>query len=223
VIRASQELQFPPEITATTAVTAPITKALADRAEIPPEVPPTGSTLWQLLSQVKLSFVEWCGLLLLLGLLGAGAVAVYVFTIRRLPSESELAKTREFPIQGEHFSILAAASHWRTPNPSDKARLGSQLIPVLTLKCGGGPATLRIFFRNSEGEMVGDAVTRPTKDDGELEIPASAGFDDVGMHAAYRTGQGPRWTIEIWEAPVGKSTGADFKKLFSLPVSTVCR
>jgi hypothetical protein len=175
------------------------------------------------LSRMNLSILERCGLLLLLGLLGAGGVAVYFFTVHRLPSESGFTKSNSFPLQGQHLSVLAAASYWRAPNASDTARRGTVLLPVLTLKSSGGSAAIRVFFRNSEGELVGDAVTQSTKDGGELEIPATAGFDDRGMHAAYRTGQGPPWTVEVWEAPSGKSTTADFKKLLTMPVSTVCR
>jgi hypothetical protein len=222
LIRVNPELQSESEITADPAVSVPLPKGATDRVEISPEIA-GGITPQRLVSQLKLSFIECCGLVLLLGLLGAGAVAVYVFTIHRLPSASELAKKNEFPVQGEHFSVLAAGSFWREPISSDTARRGTQMLPVLTLKAGGGPAEIRVFFRDSEGELVGDAVTRTIKEGGDLEIAATAGFEDRGMHAAYRTDQGPRWTIEIFESPAGKSTGADFKKLFTLPVSTVCR
>lgn len=221
VITISPNLQPTPEIQATAAAVQ-VAAAATKQGEISPTAGRDTSPQ-RTLPRANLSILERCGLLLLLGILGAGGVAVYFFTIHRLPSESGLVKSNAFPLQGEYLSVLVAASYWRAPNASDTARRGTVLLPVLTLKSSGGPAALRVFFRNSEGELVGDAVTQSTKGGGELEIPATAGFDDRGMHAAYRTGQGPPWTVEVWEAPSGKSTTADFKKLLTLSISTICR
>ena len=170
--------------------------------------------------RLHLSKLEGLGLVALLALLCGAGTVIFFLTIHRLPTKSELAKPNNFPIPGKHLTILSAASHWRAPGPTDTARRGTQLLPVLKLKSSGGPAAIRVFFRNSDGELVGDAVTRLIKTGSELEVVATAGFDDVGMHAAYRNGSSKPWTIEILEAPTENSAGPEFKKLFVMNIST---
>ena len=84
----------------------------------------------------------------------------------------------------------------------------------------GAPASIRVFFRNSDGEVIGDAVTRTLTPGPPLEVAATAGFEDVGMHAAYRTGQSKPWTVQVDEAPAADSPSSDYKKLFEMNVST---
>ena len=200
--------------------------AAAKPAGKPTGKPPASTgevSLWQLISRVNFSFFEYCGLALLLGLLTAGGVAIYYYTLHRLPIKSPYAVANKFPVQGEHLAIVSASSFWRAPGPGDTARRGTQLLPVLAFKSTGGPASIRVLFRDGNGILIGDAVTQPMKDGAEVEISATAGFEDRGMHAGYRTGQEPPWTIEICEAAPGKFTGADFKTVLTLPVSTVCQ
>ena len=77
-----------------------------------------------------------------------------------------------------------------------------------------------MFFRDQDGLVTGDAVTRAIQPGVPLQIAATAGFEDVGMHAAYRTGQSKPWTIEVLEAPSATSANAEFKKLFEINIST---
>jgi hypothetical protein len=187
--------------------------------EFPPPVRETPTPVsWK--TRLHLSSLERIGIGALLVLLCLAGTVVYFFTIHRLPSRPEFTNANEFPIHGKHLAILSASSHWRAPKPTDTARRGTQLLPVLNLKSSGGPAAVRVFFRNSEGELVGDAVTRLIQTDGDLEVVATAGFDDVGMHAAYRNGLSKSWTIEIFEAPSQNSAGMEFKKLFIMDIST---
>ncbi len=184
----------------------------------PPVREDATSVSWQ--PRLNLSNLERVGIVALLVLLCVAGTVVYFFTIHRLPSQPEFTTANDFPIQGKHLAILSAASHWRAPKPTDTARRGTQLLPVLNLKSSGGPAAVRVFFRNSDGELVGDAVTRLIKTGGDLEVVATAGFDDVGMHAAYRNGLSKSWTIEVFEAPSENSAGTEFKKLFMMDIST---
>ena len=70
---------------------------------------------------------------------------------------------------------------------------------------------------------MGDAVTRTIKPGAPLQIAATAGFEDLGMHAAYRTGQSKPWTIQVLEGPSETAANAEFKKLFEINISTVRR
>lgn len=170
--------------------------------------------------RLNLSKVESIGLLALIALLVIGGIAAFLLTINRLPNGSGAGTVTNFPLQGKHFAILGAETHWRAPLADDTVRRGTQLVPVVKFKISGGPGAIRIVFRDSSGETVGDTVIRTIKSDGDLEISATAGFDDVGMYAAYRTGLSKPWTIDVSEGASEKSTGTDFTKLFVTNIST---
>ena len=169
--------------------------------------------------KLHLTKVETIGLLTLLALLVLGGIAVFLSTISRLPSGADRFKAIDFPIVGKYLSIASATNFWREPKSTETVRRGTQLVPVLELSASGKPAAIRVLFRNSEGEVVGDAVTRHIQPGAPLQVTATAGFDDVGMHAAYRTGREKPWTIEILEASSENSVGSDYKKLFEMDVS----
>ncbi len=172
-----------------------------------------------------LSKIERIGLIALMVLLLGGALTILIISLKRLPTESDKADAQDFPIKGAHFSIRSAKSFWRMPvtdgpNP-DVCRRGTQLLPVLELDlASSAPAAMRILFRNDERTLVGDAVTHAVSADGKLSIAATAGFDDLGMYAAYRTGESKHWTLEVYEAPSEDTAGKDFKKLFEMNIST---
>ncbi|MES2924924.1 MAG: hypothetical protein V4819_25435 [Verrucomicrobiota bacterium] len=170
--------------------------------------------------RLNLTKLEGAGLLALVALLLIGGAMVFLNTIHRLPSDSGRVKANDFPIRGSHLAIVSADSFWRAPKTADTVRRGTQLIPVVDLTTSGGPGAIRVFFRNSDGDVIGDAVTRFLKVDGKLQIAATAGFDDAGMHAAYRTGDNDPWTIEVLEAPTENTPGPEFRKLFEMDVST---
>lgn len=173
---------------------------------------------------LHLSKVERIGLVTLLGLLVMSGIVISLFTFGRLPTESRRLKANDFPVNGKLVTIVSADSYWRAPVTEGKNaetfRRGTQLLPVLDITPQGGPAAIRVFFRNSDRELVGDAVNRAVQSGTTLHIAATAGFEDVGMHAAYRTGQSKPWTIEVYEAPSENSPGQDFKKLFEMNIST---
>lgn len=220
---------------------APIEPVAASSGEIQPERVPAAdlsggtddefspvvrenATPISLRPRLGLTKVERIGMIALAVVLLAGGVAILMFSLGRLPTESVRASANDFPIKGSHLTVTSATSYWRPPimdgvSP-DTFRRGTQLLPVLDLKVSGGPAVVRVQFRNDERAIVGDAVTRAVHGDGTLTIPATAGFDDLGMHAAYRTGGGKRWTIEVYEAPSEETAGKEFKKLFEMNVST---
>lgn len=176
---------------------------------------------------LKLSLFERFGLISLLVLILGGATAILVFSLNLLPTEPAKAKANDFPIKGGKFTVNSATSYWRAPvtgGPSpDMFRRGTRLLPVLELNVSGGPGAVRVLFRNDDRSVVGDMVTRAIRDGSSLTIPATAGFDDPGMHAAYRTGESKPWTIEVFEAPSEDAAGKDFKKLFEMNISTELR
>jgi hypothetical protein len=224
------DTSLPPEVAdpepsgnSTTVESGAATQVSAVENESPPPQAATAAPL-SLLPKLQLSKVERIGLIsLLLLLLGVGA-SIFISSIRGLPSESTKAKSNDFPIEGRHFVVKSASNYWRVPiteGPgADTARRGTRLLPVLKAAVSGGPAAIRVLFRNEDRAVVGDVVTREVQGDELLKIAATAGFDDVGMHAAYRTGGSKPWTIEVYEAPSVDSPSKDFRKLFEMNVTT---
>lgn len=206
---------------ATSAVTPATTADTSD--ELSP-VAPANATPVALVPRLGLSRVERIGLWALCAILLIGGVMVFFNTVNRLPTGAERLKAGDFPVKGRHVTILSADTFWRPPitegsNP-ETVRRGTQLLPVINLTSSGGPAAVRFFFRDQDGLVMGDAVTRTLKPGIPLQVAATAGFEDVGMHAAYRTGQTKPWTIEVLEAPSETADNSDFRKLFDINIST---
>lgn len=191
--------------------------------EFSPQIP-ENSVPVSLRPHLRLSMVESIALAALLIVLMLGSGVVYFKTIHHLQPKSERLQENHFPVKGEHLTITSAGNYWRAPIADgvniETVRRGTQLVPVIDLTLEGGPAAIRILFRNSDGDVVGDAVTRQIPSGTSLEVAATAGFEDEGMHAAYRTGQGKLWTVQIYEAPSESSPGPAFKKLFEMNIST---
>ncbi len=167
-----------------------------------------------------LSKIERVGLLCLILLLIGGAGAWLWTTIYHLPAGAERAVAADFPKKGKRLTVVLADTYWRAPRSGDTSRRGTLLLPVLDMEIEGGPAAVRILFRNGDGESVGDAITRPIQSPGKLSVPATAGFDDLGMHAAYRAGEAKPWTIEVREAPSDASPPEAYEMLFEMNIST---
>ena len=216
---ASPVIQPPAEIeiTPVAAVIPPPPAEAQDEFSPPVRAQATPVSLRPRLHLTKL---ERLGLVALTVLLLGGATLAFLTTISRLPTDSGRVKANDFPLRGSYVTIHSAVSFWRTPKAADTARRGTQLVPVVDLTSTGGPAAIRVFFRNSDGDVIGDAVTRYLQAGAKLEIAATAGFDDVGMHAAYRTGQNKAWTIEVLEAATENAPGPEFRKLFEMNIST---
>ncbi len=173
--------------------------------------------------RLGLSGFERIGMIALGALLLAGAVYFYVFSVKRLPTETLRAETTDFPIEGERVSVESADTYWRVPvtegPEADTVRRGTRLMPEIEMKANGHGA-VRVLFRDDERQFVGDAVTRQVDGSATLRIPATAGFEDTGMHAAYRTGGTKPWTAAVYEGESVSSPGSGFKLLFEMNIST---
>ncbi len=205
----------------TKAAEAPAAKP--DEDEFSPEIRPDAKPL-PLRPHLGLSNFERTGMLALVALLLAGGLFAYLHSINRLPTESTRADSGDFPIKGTMMTVDSATSYWRAPvdeGPNaDTFRRDTVLLPVLVLKVADGRGAVRVQFRNEERMTIGDVVTRTLEGAQTLEIPATAGFDDIGMHAAYRTGDSKPWTVEVFEAASENAAGRDFKPLFEINIST---
>jgi hypothetical protein len=214
-------------IVATTAAKEPVIEKSAppvEKSDEPSATVPEAANPTSLVPGLGLTKLERIGLGALGAILLVGGGLVFFNSIYRLPSGAERLKAGDFPVKGSHVTILSAETFWRAPitegENAETFRRGTQLLPVVNLTSSGGPAAVRVFFRDEDGLVMGDAVTRMIKPGTPLQIGATAGFDDVGMHAAYRTGQSKPWTIEVLEGPSESAANAEFKKLFEINIST---
>jgi hypothetical protein len=166
----------------------------------------------------KISLLSLAAILLI-----AGILSIVHFT-NRVPTRSIIAEEIDFPVEGKSVTINSARTHWREPvrgEDGDVVRRGTKLIPVLDVSLETKKsAAIRIFFRNNEGEVIGDGITRDVSGKTKISIPATAGFDDIGMHAAYRTGESPSWTVQVYEGPNANASREQFKKVMEMEIST---
>lgn len=175
-------------------------------------------------SHVKYSALEKFGMIALVVLLLGAVAGVLIYSATRLPVETMGSKVVKFPVKGQHVTVQSAKTYWRdvvTSGPdADIVRRGTRLLPVLDLNCSGGAGVLRVLFRDEFGDSVGDIITRQVSAGEKVSIASTAGFNDAGMHAAYRTGETKAWKIEVYEGSAENSLGNDFVKLFEIDIST---
>lgn len=175
---------------------------------------------------LSLSKFELTGLIGLVVALVAAAGIAYWFSINRLPDGSDNVTESDFPVEGKLVAVKSAETYWRAPVASgpdaDTVRRGTRLIPVVKLHTQAKNATLRVIFRDDTGAAVGDIATREIDSD-TMTFAATAGFDELGMHAAYRTGSVEPWTAEVLEGRPGATRGEDFTRLFEIEISAMRR
>lgn len=234
--REPPALSIHPSLLGDPGESAPLEEPVADETTPPPTKPrvevldefspivPENAKPISLIPHLQLSKVEWIGLSALCAILLVGAVVVFLNSIHRLPAGAERLTAGDFPVEGRHLTILSAESFWRAPvsegKDAETFRRGTQLLPVVELTSSGSPGAVRVIFRDEDGRGQGDVLTRAIQPGVPLQIAATAGFEDVGMHAAYRTGQNEPWTIEVLEGPSESAPNADFQKLFEIDIST---
>ncbi len=190
--------------------------APADQSPVP-AVPSIGS-----LSKIeKIAGFLLCSTLLL------GAALTLIHFSSRVPTRPLISEKVDFPVSGKIVRITAASTYWRKPITSgdnaDVVRRDTQLIPVLKLSLGSKTGAIRVFFRNEEGSVVGDVITRSVAGDSEITVVATAGFEDLGMHTAYRTGSGKRWHAQVFEAPSATASRDDFTMVLEMEIDTQIR
>ncbi len=182
-----------------------------------PIIPPVGS----------LSKIEKIAISGLVAALALGAILSLIHFYSQVPTRPLVAEEVDFPVSGKIIEITAASTYWRQPattgEKADVVRRGTQLIPVVKLSLNSKSGAIRVFFRNEDGLVVGDGITRSVKGSTEVIVPATAGFEDVGMHTAYRTGDGKRWIVQVFEAPSATAPREKFHKLLETEISTQIR
>jgi len=207
-----------PESAAIVSEPAPTEAAPAESEEKEDEATPTVAPA-PILPKVSVSKVEKIALISVLAILALGSIFFILNSVYKIPEKHVWLKEGDFPIKGKSLEAVKAHTYWRTP-AAGEGRIGTALLPVIELDLTGGPAAVRVFFRNAKGESAGDAFTKSISGSANLKIAGTAGFEDLGMHAAYRTTDTERWIVEVYEGPSIDAPIDTFKKLFELPIST---
>lgn len=175
----------------------------------------------------RLSKLERTSLLAIAAaLIICSALTIVLFT-KEITVSSEILKKVRLPVKGEILSVSSMETYWRAPitqgdNP-DSTQRGVILIPVIKIQVSGSSGAIRIFFRDSDGVLVGDSTTLAISGDETLTISATDGFTDLGMHASYRTSEHARWIIQVLEGPSVNAPIEKFKNLFTTEISTDIR
>lgn len=173
--------------------------------------------------KISIKPVEWLGLGLLLILL----LLTGFFALRWMIGDYSKATVggtyKEFPVNGARVVLVGGDFYWRAPvlegENRDTVRRGTRLIPVVELKVKGGPAAIRLRFKDDEGTYIGDPLTVSVSGEVTEEFAGTAGFEDIGMHAAYRIGETDPWTVEVFEAESVNSRGEDFSLIHEFELS----
>jgi hypothetical protein len=190
---------------------------VTDMATVSPGMLPTIATF---------SKVEKIAVSCLFAVLALGATLTLIHFSNRVPTRPLVAKKIDYPVVGEIVEIKAASTYWRTPvttgENTDVVRRGTQLIPVVKLSLSG-TGVIRVFFRNEHDILIGDGITRSVKGDTEITVAATAGFEDVGMHTAYRTSDSLPWVVQVFEAPTATAPREKFRKVLETEISTMIR
>lgn len=172
----------------------------------------------------SLTKIEKIAITALFAALILGAVLTLIHFSSRVPTRSPLTEETDYPVSGKLIEVKSAVTYWRKPITSgdnaDIVRRGTALVPVVSLKLNSKPGAIRVFFRDEEGTVIGDGISRDVNGEEQLVIAATAGFDDIGMHAAYRTGEKEPWTVQVFEGSESSADHKDFRKVTETRIST---
>lgn len=175
----------------------------------------------------SLSIVEKVAISSLFAALALGAALAIIHFTNQVPTQPLVAEKIDYPVQGKIIEIKAAVTYWRAPvttgENAEVVRRGTMLIPVLKLNLGPKSGAIRVFFRNEDGLVIGDGITRNVSGESEISIAATAGFDDVGMHTAYRTGDSRPWVVQVFEGPDAAAPREKFRMILETEISTTLR
>ena len=135
----------------------------------------------------------------------------------------------DFPVKGDNVVIKKIKTYWReTDREKDiTVQLNTKFIPAAEVMLkSSDEGSLRFFFENPDGDLVGDPVTltfsggnfRETGGK-KADIHATGGFDDLGDYNEYLTEKVHFWHLIVWEGAGLQPAGSDFEEIMRMRVS----
>jgi len=195
-----------------------VSESFEDEEERPSRAADPSLDIRAIRGRLGLAPLEKIALAVLASILAIGGLTVLVIANKRLDLSASQPTGPSYPVKGSLLTIRKLSTYWREPTPADSVRREAKLIPVAKVQVEGGPCALRVYFRDDKDNIIGDAVTRPVTT-GTVEISATSGLEEAGMHSAFRTGSAAPWKIQLFEAPSPDSPRQDFKKILETDIS----
>jgi len=165
-------------------------------------------------------------------LLLAAATWMLLMLAHNVPTTDADDLSVRFPVAGKCATLARVETFWRHPvttgNSPDRFRHGARLLPVarIALDPASGSGALRVFFRDENGETIGDPTTLtflngrfPDSDSALIDVVATDGFRDEATYAAYRAGHSATWMLVLLEAPTAAAPAREFHPLLDVPIS----
>ncbi|MBT8043742.1 MAG: hypothetical protein KJO79_02225, partial [Verrucomicrobiae bacterium] len=137
----------------------------------------------------------------------------------------------ELPVEGQFATITEFESFWQSPGDSPGIKLGAVVVPAANITLGEGSSSgaLRVYFRNSKKDSIGDPITIAFKDgtfsndSKSIEVSATDGFHLKGDFHAYQMDSSMAWEVEVLEAENSMVAGSGFKSIIKTTLSPAMR
>jgi hypothetical protein len=215
--------EFPEDLEETTKSYGVMEKPVLSDDSQPAPTPPVDTRTFY----ASLTGLEKISLFAIAAALAISAVLAIVHFSKEIPIDSKISKIVKLPAEGKILTVTAVETYWRKPNTegesTDVVKRGAILVPNIKITASGKSGAIRIFFRDSDGTLVGDSITLAISGTQDITISATDGFGDMGMHASYRTGEHPRWMIQAFEGPFVDAPIENFHPIFETEISTDIR
>ncbi|NWK54327.1 hypothetical protein HW115_01800 [Verrucomicrobiaceae bacterium N1E253] len=143
----------------------------------------------------------------------------------------------QLPLQGEFISISDFSTHWVSASQFKEIKMGAKVLPAASMTlddASPSSGALRIYFRNVNGDYIGDSITLTVRD-GQFTnsnqpntrfdndhrtatVIASDGFHQEGDFNAYVLDEQMAWKIQVLEAKTSAAAGKDFEEIIHTKV-----
>ncbi len=163
--------------------------------------------------------------------LGLALVGVMIIALRIFLTDINTSSTDDvdFPVKGDKVVIKNIRTYWReTDREKDiTVQLNTKFIPAAEVMLkSSDEGSLRFFFENPEGDLVGDPITLTFSDgnfgetgETKADIHATGGFEDLGDYNEYLTEKVHFWHLIVWEGSGLQPKRSDFKEIMRMRVS----
>ncbi len=136
----------------------------------------------------------------------------------------------KFPIKGEYTTISSLDTFWKKNQDLPDTNSQAIAVPAVNISISesrSDSGAMRIYFRNSDKENVGDPLTIPINNgqfsNGEksIEITATDGFSYEGAFNAHVIDRTLLWRVQILESATLNGRSDDFKKIIETIVEPI--
>jgi len=131
----------------------------------------------------------------------------------------------DYPVKGQQAILADVETYWIRQQGESGALDDATFLPVAVLKAHkkSGPARLRMFYVNDQGNLMGDPISEDVQNGSFSASPrytfvSEEGLDKESDFNAYLTEQTSLWYLTILEGPQGSESVSDFSELVRIPI-----